>query len=44
MKLTEELFDAQDKNLYQDLEVNLQKRVTPSSNSNDKVPDEAPER
>lgn len=44
MKLTEELFEAQDKNLYPLMELNLQKRVTPNSNPNEKVPDEAPDR
>lgn len=41
MKFTEELFDKVDKNLYQYVELNLQKRVTNSNQET--VPDEAPE-
>ena len=43
MKFTEELFDKQDVNLNQYVELNLQKRASNLNNPDAAVPDEAPE-
>lgn len=44
MKLTEELSETLDNNLYPFVDLDLQKRVTPNNDPNVTVADEAPNR